>query len=454
MTIKRQWMLVLVVSVALSVIVNSLVLGFRINRYFIDYSTENYKSHVSQVVEFSTEALSSNDYTTQQLNMQLASHLSDPITRIRLYRVDGTLIADISAGNHQTMGMMRNGMANRMLSSTSEEVDSIDIEKDGTLIGKLMITRYSSIGESLGTRMFLLSLVTNSLLSFGIVFVLTFILGYFISKRMSKDLMLTAQQAVDIDLGRESRTPQSHVLEIKTIQQSLETLQSRLMLKQTSRKKLIDELVHQTRTPLTILRTHLEGFQDGIIEFSPDEVKTCETQIENLTSIITNMSGLIDAGQEIDQIHLKTVEISGLIRQIVAGLRAQFEKKTLDLQVLSHQKIVVQTDPYQLSQAIYNLLTNAYKFTESGGTVSLSYQLVGTELVITVQDTGIGIAQDDQSRIFDAYFRGNNSLNTAGEGIGLYIAKENLRKIGGNIELESTPDKGSRFSIRLPVEHF
>jgi len=162
----------------------------------------------------------------------------------------------------------------------------------------------------------------------------------------------------------------------------------------------------------------------------------------------------IDFAERSARLSEATVEISGLIRQIVAGLRAQFEKKTLDLQVLSHQKIVVQTDPYQLSQAIYTLLTNAYKFTESGGTVSLSYQLVGTELVITVQDTGIGIAQDDQSRIFDAYFRGNNSLNTAGEGIGLYIAKENLRKIGGNIELESTPDKGSRFSIRLPVEHF
>lgn len=451
MTIKRQWMLVLVISVALSVIVNSLVLSFRINRYFIDYSTENYKSHVSQVVEFSTEALSSNDYTTQQLEMQLTSHLSDPITRIRLYRADGVLLADISGANHQMMGMMRNGMAERMLSTTAEEVDSIDIQKDGVAIGKLMITRYSSIGNSIGTQRFSLSLITNSLLSFGIVFALTFVLGYFISKRMSKDLMLTAQQAVDIDLGRESRTPQSSVLEIKTIQQSLEALQSRLMLKQTSRKKLIDELVHQTRTPLTILRTHLEGFQDGVIQFTPDEVKTCEAQIENLSSIITNMSGLIDAEKEIDHTHIIAVDISGLIRQIVAGLKAQFDKRSLALHVQSHQKIMVQTDPYQLSQAIYNLLTNAYKFTESGGTVTISYQMVGAELVIAVQDTGIGIAPDDQARVFDAYYRGNNALNTAGEGIGLYIVKENLKKIGSTIELESMIGKGSKFTIRLPV---
>ena len=451
MTIKRQWMLVLVISVALSVIVNSLVLSVRINRYFIDYSTENYKAHVTQVVEFSTEALSTNEYTSQQLEMQLTSHLSDPITRIRLYRTDGVLLADISAVDRPMMGMMRNGMAERMLSTTAEEVDSIDIQKDGNLIGKLMITRYSSIGNSIGTQRFSFSLITNSLLSFGIVFALTFVLGYFISKRMSKDLMLTAQQAVDIDLGRESRTSQSNVLEIKTIQQSLEALQSRLMLKQTSRKKLIDELVHQTRTPLTILRTHLEGFQDGVIQFTPDEVKTCEAQIENLSSIITNMSGLIDAEKEIDHTHIIAVEISSLIRQIVAGLKAQFDKKSLALHVLSHQKIIVQTDPYQLSQAIYNLLTNAYKFTESGGTVTVSYHMVGSELVITVQDTGIGIDPEEQPRVFDAYFRGSNSLNIVGDGIGLYIVKENLRKIGGIIELESTLGNGSRFTIKIPV---
>jgi len=451
MTIKRQWMLVLVISVALSVIVNSLVLSVRINRYFIDYSTENYEAHVTQVVEFSTEALSANEYTSQQLEMQLTSHLSDPITRIRLYRTDGVLLADISAVDRPMMGMMRNEMAERMLSTTAEEVDSIDIQKDGNLIGKLMITRYSSIGNSIGTQRFSLSLITNSLLSFGIVFALTFVLGYFISKRMSKDLMLTAQQAVDIDLGRESRTPQSNVLEIKTIQQSLVALQSRLMLKQTSRKKLIDELVHQTRTPLTILRTHLEGFQDGVIQFTPDEVKTCEAQIENLSSIITNMSGLIDAEKEIDHTHIIAVDISGLIRQIVAGLKAQFDKKSLALHVQSHQKIMVQTDPYQLSQAIYNLLTNAYKFTESGGTVTVSYQMAGAELMITVQDTGVGIALEDQPRVFDAYYRGSNSLNIVGDGIGLHIVKENLRKIGGSIELESTSGSGSIFKIRMPV---
>ena len=450
MTIRKQWMLALVVSAALSVIVNSLVLNIRINRYFVDYSAENYNTHVLQVVQFSTNALSADEYTTQQLEMQLTSHLSDPITRIRLYRADGELLSDVSV-SRTMMGMMRSGTAARMMGSSAEEIDSIDIQKDGVLLGKLMITRYSSIGSSIATRQFAFSLITNSLLSFGIVFALTLILGYFLSKRMSKDLIQTAEQAVTIDLGQEIRYPKSRVLEISTIQDSLETLQARLKLKQTSRKKRIDELVHQTRTPLTILRTHLEGFQDGIIRFTPEEVKTCETQIDNLSSIITNMSGLIDAEKDVGELHMTNVELSMLVRQIIAGLKAQFDQKSVELAALNHNKITVHTDPYLLSQAVYNLLTNAYKFTPSGGRVTIAYEVIDRALVISVRDTGVGIPAEEQARVFEAYYRGKNAVHTSGEGIGLYLVKENLQQIGGKIELESAPGKGSTFKIFIPV---
>ncbi|MPM17053.1 Signal transduction histidine-protein kinase BaeS [bioreactor metagenome] len=240
-------------------------------------------------------------------------------------------------------------------------------------------------------------------------------------------------------------------MEISTIQDSLETLQTRLKLKQTSRKKRIDELVHQTRTPLTILRTHLEGFQDGIIRFTPEEVKTCETQIDNLSSIITNMSGLIDAEKDVGEQHMTNVDLSVLVRQIVAGLKAQFDQKSVELAALNHNKITVHTDPYLLSQAVYNLLTNAYKFTPSGGRVTIAYEVIDRALVISVRDTGVGIPAEEQARVFEAYYRGKNAVHTSGEGIGLYLVKENLQQIGGKIELESAPGKGSTFRISIPV---
>ena len=452
MTVKRQWMLALVFSVALSVLINSLVFSTLVNRYFVEYSTENYNAHIDQLTAFATDALSGGEYSGRQLEMQLGSHLSDPINRIRLYSADGTLLADVGGTGNPMMGMMRSPVMNRVMGSASAEADSLDISKDGVLLGKLLVNRYSSIGNSLGTRRFMLSLVGYSVLSFGVVFALTFLIGHFISKKMSRDLMLTAQQAVELDLGNEVRLVPSNVKEIRTIQQSLETLQSRLKLKQTSRKKLVDELVHQTRTPLTILQTHLEGFRDGVIQFNPEEVGTCEAQISNLSSIITNMSGLIDAEKEIDAVNLAPVDVCVLIRQITAGLKAQFDRKSIALEVDCPQKMTVQTDYYKLSQAVYNLLTNAYKFTPAGGTVSVSCATRGNERIIAVQDTGVGIPLSEQAHVFDAYYRGANSVHTEGEGIGLYIVSENLRRIGGRIELQSTQGKGSRFTIHLQSE--
>lgn len=452
MTIKRQWMLVLILAAVFSVAVNSFVLSALINRYFLDYSTANYNKHFSQIVEFSKKALSEKNYSRQQLEMQLETHLSDPITRIKLYDSTGNLLADAGNGNNQMSGMMRNGMMNRMMGNPTEEIDSVDISGNGTALGKLNITRYSSIGNSLETRRFTMALIGNSILSFGIVLTFVLVIGALVSKKMSKDLRQTAQQAIDIDFGNQSIIKKSKVKEIRTIQQSLETLQSRLKLKQTSRKKLIDELVHQTRTPLTILKTHLEGFEDGVITMTPEEIKTCETQIENITSIITNMSGMIDADKDIDTVKIEQFELNQLLKQIIGGLRVQFDKKSIDLQLLSHQKISLKTDQYKLSQCIYNILTNAYKFTEPNGKVTIEYKASGTEITIEIADTGSGIAEEDKKRLFDAYFRGKNSTNTIGEGIGLYVVKENLNKINGKIEVESEIGKGSKFIIKIHGE--
>jgi len=95
-------------------------------------------------------------------------------------------------------------------------------------------------------------------------------------------------------------------------------------------------------------------------------------------------------------------------------------------------------------------VTNAYKFTEAGGSVTISYELLEDELTVGIRDTGSGISKEDQPKIFEAYYRGKNSLGSDGDGIGLYVVKENLETIGGTIELESKPGTGSEFTVRVP----
>jgi len=209
-------------------------------------------------------------------------------------------------------------------------------------------------------------------------------------------------------------------------------------------------LVHQTRTPLTILRTHLEGIEDGVIDMGPDEIRICENQIDNITAIINDMSGMIDAEKIEATLNPEEFELGQMIRQIINGLKAQFEKKRIELRLTENVKILINTDKYRLSQVIYNVLTNAYKFTEPTGSVSVQYQINTSDIVLTIEDNGAGINKEDLGKIFDAYYKKDTTNNSAGEGIGLYIAKENMFMIHGDITAESEKNKGSKFIIRIP----
>ncbi|GAA4653345.1 ATP-binding protein [Anaerocolumna aminovalerica] len=456
MTIRKQWLIILVLVAVLSVVVNSFVLSSLTDKYFKDYVQDNYEKHFNQIVAYITETLSAENYSKNQMAVQLETHLVDPINRIKVYNGEGLLLADVSSNNSMGKGMMNgHGMHGMMMGNYNpglEEIDHAEIRYENKVIGQVNITKYSSAENSIDAWLFQSSLIENSLYSIGIVLIFVIIIGILISKNTSKDLIMTADMAQNIDIGNKTIKLRSNVKEIRVIQQSLESLQTRLKIKQKSRKALIDEMIHQTRTPLTIMKTHLEGIEDGVIELTPEEIKICENQIENITNIITNMSSMIDAEKEFDTNKKEKINISHLLRQIVSGLRAQYEKKEIELDLIGNEKINIFTDPYKLSQAIYNILTNAYKYTNPGGRVQINYQLVKDEVLITIEDNGIGISKEDQNKIFEAYYRSDYVLNSDGEGIGLYVAMENMKSINGKLSVSSELNKGSKFTLHLPKE--
>ena len=280
---------------------------------------------------------------------------------------------------------------------------------------------------------------------------ISIIIGIIISKKMSSDLINTAELANNIQIGVNGVTTKSSVFEITRIRESLEELNTRLKIKQKNRKELIDQLMHQTRTPLTILKSHLEGVEDGIIEMNEDEIDIWKNQIDNITVIIANMSGMIDANKENDDLVIEKFDVSQLINQIVSGISPQFLKKEILLNVLSHDKIFIETDQYKLSQIIYNILTNAYKYTENNGSVDIDYFVNNGNIYIEIKDTGVGISKDDIDKIFNAYYRSPEVLEINGDGIGLYVVNENLKLINGSIEVLSEINKGSTFIINLPL---
>lgn len=456
MTVKRQWMLVLILIAIISVFINTFVLSNLTNQYFKDYIKDNYNHHFNQVIEYLSNTLKNDSYSPSQISIDLETHLVDPITRIKVYDGNGNLIADANTDAQSYVGYSMHGMMNHMkgngIKSQSEEVDHVQITDNGKVIGQVNITKYSSAENSATIWAFQSSLVKNSIISIVIVLIVAIGIGVLVSQRMSRDLIHTSEMAQNLDIGNNTPVLKSKVKEIQVIQQSLESLKARLNLKQKSRKTLIDELVHQTRTPLTILRTHLEGIEDGIIEFTPEEIRICENQIDNITAIITNMSNMIDAEKTENSIEIEEFELSQLIRQIMNGLKAQFEKKNIDFKYNPLERVTIKTDKYRLSQTVYNILTNAYKFTKSNGSVMVSYVVNQDKICLVIEDNGSGIDEKNLDKIFNAYYKNDKLIGMSGDGLGLYIAKENMTSIQGTIAVESEINKGSKFILTFPKE--
>ncbi len=449
MTIRKQWLVALIAVAIISVAVNSLIFSQLVDRYFVDYVTENYAEHVSQIEEYSKKVLLSDGYTSEQISVQLETHLSAPILQIKLYDAEETLLADVKLGGGNGKGQ-GHGMMSRAEDGQLEQVDSIEIKDGAKVLGTLHIKHYSPIENTLSASKFQYSLFYNSIIAIAIAMILALLAGLWISKKMSKELIDTANLAQSIDLGKEVALKNSKVLEIRSIQQSLQELQRKLKLKGKSRKTLIDSLVHQTRTPLTIIKTHLEGIEDNLIEMDGDEIKILQEQLDNMTSIISNMSQMIDVSEDQEVIKIESFELNKILKQVVSGLKPQFLEKEIKLIFEGSDSIEMKTDRYLLSQVIYNLLTNAYKFTETGGSVTLSSTDSKEAATIVIEDTGKGIAKEDLEHIFDAYYRGESSARTAGEGLGLFIVRENILKLKGSLSVESTIGQGTKFKIVIP----
>lgn len=454
-TIRKMWLIVLILTSILTVGINALILTTLTDQYFTDYLEDSYNTHIEHILDYTKTALTDQDISYKQMNIELESHLNDPIIKIKVYNAKGDLLVDVDSDYH-VMGNMHHGsmgsrMMGHMMRDSSNEVIQYEVVDGGKVIGILNVTLHSVAEKSFVAREFKASLLNNSIYAILISIAISIVIGFLMSKKMTSSLKDTAKIASNIQLGEMTWVKDTSIREVNAIRESLEELESRLRLKQKSRQVLVDELVHQTRTPLTILRSHLEAIEDGLVEFNQEKIKMFQNQIENITLIISNMSSLIDASKETDIIRAEQFEINQMLKQMIVGLKAQFTKKNITLELLPNDKLKIYTDKNKLSQSIYNILTNAYKYTNKNDHVQVSFIHLKDKVIIKVEDTGIGIAESEIHKIFNAYYRSPQATHIEGDGIGLYIVKDNIEKIGGNISVTSKPGVGSTFIIEIPT---
>jgi protein-histidine pros-kinase len=216
---------------------------------------------------------------------------------------------------------------------------------------------------------------------------------------------------------------------------------------------------HELRTPLNAIigftGTLLMKLPGPLTGDQEKQLRTIQTSGRHLLSLINDLLDLakIESGKV--QLKLEPVACEGVLEEVATALRPSAEMKDLKLEtVLSDRSIVVLADRRALSQILLNLANNAIKFTEKGCVRLEICQRQNNGSFTTefcVADTGVGIVQADQARLFQAFSRANteNTRRTEGTGLGLHLSQKLAELLGGRIVLESEHGKGSRFTLIL-----
>lgn len=219
------------------------------------------------------------------------------------------------------------------------------------------------------------------------------------------------------------------------------------------RRDLVANVSHELKTPISALRAHLENLLDGVEEPNPAVLGVMLQQSERLTRLIEQLLDLsrIESGDV--PLDLRPVEIGPLVDDVLTEVRLSRPARALDVHVdVSADLAPVRADRERIHQVLFNLLDNAFRFTPSGGAVTVRAFRRGTECEVAVEDTGPGIPKEHIPLVFERFYRvdTSRSRDDGGTGIGLAIARSVVEAHGGRIWAESTVGQGSTFRFVLP----
>lgn len=273
-----------------------------------------------------------------------------------------------------------------------------------------------------------------------------------------RSLAFTARRMSEGDLAARAEVGRRDEIgalagQLNTMAANLETSFQDLRSERDALRRFIADASHELRTPVTALATFNElllGSASTDPAAREEFLKESQTQISKLHWITANLLDLsrLDAG--IAALSMETHEASNIIESSVAGPRAQARDKGISLVVVPYGgRITVTGDGNRLEMALSNLVANAVKFTQSGGTVRVSAASEGACVRFDVTDDGPGISADDLPFIFERFYRGRGG-ESEGAGLGLAIVRSIARAHGGSVSVQSEPGRGSRFVLRIP----
>jgi len=381
--------------------------------------------------------VSSNGSWSQQ-SIETMHHLAQiDFLAVTLYDASGTVVFD-----HPPSGPVQAGAtATAPVTVGGKQIGRVVVSPDD---GKLFSPEEVQLRQQL-LRMHLIAGVTSAAIALAV--------ALYLAVTLSRPLRRIRAGAEAMGAGDlEARVPESGDDEIGAVAVALNSLAETLQQEETLRKESVADLAHELRTPVMGLLARVEAAQDGVLDDEAANLAAMHDEALRLARLLDDLSALAEAERPGLLLSAQPVDLGAVARSQLDVFADGFADKGIAL-AGDVQTVVVDGEPKRLEQIVVNLLSNALRYTDAGGRVTLTVRPEGGDALLEVADTGIGISQEDLPRVFTRFWRGEKSRSraTGGAGIGLSIVKELVRAHGGDISVASAPGDGSVFRVTIPA---
>jgi len=302
---------------------------------------------------------------------------------------------------------------------------------------------------------FLASINRALLLAAGVAGLAAVLLTLILSRRILRPVEALTTAARRMEKGDLSqRVEVQSNDEIGELARAFNAMADGLTRLEELRRNMVTDVAHELRTPLSNIRGYLEALQDGVVEPKPGVIDSLHEEAMLLNRLVDDLRELTlaEAGQL--KLEHRPVAPADIVDRALEAARAQAEAKGITLQAdLPEDLPLVDVDPQRIGQVLGNLLSNALTHTPSGGEVVVAARAKGSEVEVSVSDTGEGIPPERLPYIFERFYRADRSRSraTGGTGLGLSIAKQLVEAHGGRISVASQVGQGTTFTFTLPV---
>ncbi len=247
-----------------------------------------------------------------------------------------------------------------------------------------------------------------------------------------------------------ARAPESGPLEVADLAHAFNEMAGSLERLFDARRELVAWASHDLRTPLANMQAMLEALEDGLVD-ATDTVPALREQVRILALLVDDLFELarIDAGAL--TLELRDESLTRLVQGCIRGVEADARRRGIALAADVDDDVRARCAPDKVERVLLNLLTNALRHTPSDGAVAVLVEPLTGEVRVTVEDTGEGLGDEAEQRMFDRFWRGDRARSARGSGLGLAIARGLDEAHGGRIWAENRPGGGARVSFTLPA---